>query len=331
MVTLDAIREPVRKELEEFEAFVRRNFKVENELLAAMVDYILSTRGKGVRPLLVLLSAGLNAPATGRSVGQRTYLAAMLVEIIHTASLVHDDVIDESDTRRGRASANAKWQSRNAVVLGDFLLARNMEIGMRSAQYDIVSYVISSIALLCEGELLQNDHARKMEVTRNTYLDIIYKKTASLLGISAGVGALSVGADRGKIAEMRRFGDALGMAFQIQDDILDYTRGAHTGKPSNNDLREHKITLPLLLSVTERSLTPLAVSTVNSVEVTSPRVYAYLPTLRSAFPHICASVPSRLYIIIRRSALSDGAMRTRPSLPMPYLRCETKRASAGMS
>lgn len=247
MVTLDAIREPVRKELEEFEAFVRRNFKVENELLAAMVDYILSTRGKGVRPLLVLLSAVLNAPATGRSVGQRTYLAAMLVEIIHTASLVHDDVIDESDTRRGRASANAKWQSRNAVVLGDFLLARNMEIGMRSAQYDIVSYVISSIALLCEGELLQNDHARKMEVTRNTYLDIIYKKTASLLGISAGVGALSVGADRGKIAEMRRFGDALGMAFQIQDDILDYTRGAHTGKPSNNDLREHKITLPLLL------------------------------------------------------------------------------------
>ena len=247
MVTLDAIREPVRKELEEFEAFVRQNFKVENELLAAMVDYILSTRGKGVRPLLVLLSAGLNASATGRSVGQRTYLAAMLVEIIHTASLVHDDVIDESDTRRGRASANAKWQSRNAVVLGDFLLARNMEIGMRSAQYDIVSYVISSIALLCEGELLQNDHARKMEVTRNTYLDIIYKKTASLLGISAGVGALSVGADRGKIAEMRRFGDALGMAFQIQDDILDYTRGAHTGKPSNNDLREHKITLPLLL------------------------------------------------------------------------------------
>ena len=247
MVTLDAIREPVLKELEEFEAFVRRNFKVENELLAAMVDYILSTRGKGVRPLLVLLSAALNASVTGRNVGQRSYLAAMLVEIIHTASLVHDDVIDESDTRRGRASANAKWQSRNAVVLGDFLLARNMEIGMRSAQYDIVSYVISSIALLCEGELLQNDRARKMDVTRNTYLDIIYKKTASLLGISAGVGALSVGADRGKIAEMRRFGDALGMAFQIQDDILDYTRGARTGKPSNNDLHEHKITLPLLL------------------------------------------------------------------------------------
>lgn len=249
MVTLDAIRCPVAQELEEFETFVRKNFKVENGLISGMVDYILSTRGKGVRPLLVLLSAALNASAGSGGIGQRTYLAAMLVEIIHTASLIHDDVIDESDIRRGRASANAKWQSRNAVVLGDYLLARNMEIGMRSAQYDIVSYVITSIATLCEGELLQSDHAQRMELTRDAYLEIIYKKTASLLGISAGVGALSAGASHEKIARMRRFGDALGMAFQIQDDILDYTRGAATGKPSNNDLREHKITLPLLLSL----------------------------------------------------------------------------------
>ena len=233
MVTLDAIRGPVAQELEEFDAFVRRNFKVENELLSGMVDYILSSRGKGVRPLLVLLSAALNAPAGGRGIGQRTYLAAMLVEIIHTASLIHDDVIDEADTRRGRASANAKWQSRNA--------------GMRSGQYDLVSYVIASIATLCEGELLQSDRAERMEITRDAYLEIIYKKTASLLGISAGVGALSAGANREQVARMRRFGDALGMAFQIQDDILDFTRGAETGKPSNNDLREHKITLPLLL------------------------------------------------------------------------------------
>ena len=209
MVTLDAIRGPVAQELEEFDAFVRRNFKVENELLSGMVDYILSSRGKGVRPLLVLLSAALNAPAGGRGI--------------------------------------AKWQSRNAVVLGDYLLARNMELGMRSGQYDLVSYVIASIATLCEGELLQSDRAERMEITRDAYLEIIYKKTASLLGISAGVGALSAGANREQVARMRRFGDALGMAFQIQDDILDFTRGAETGKPSNNDLREHKITLPLLL------------------------------------------------------------------------------------
>jgi len=245
MTTLEAIRGPVARELEEFDAFVRRNFKVESELLSGMVDYILSARGKGIRPLLVLLSAALNAPA-GRAIGQRTYLAAMLVEIIHTASLVHDDVIDESDIRRGRASANAKWQSRNAVVLGDYLLARNMQLGMHSGQYDLVSYVVQSITTLCEGELLQSDRAERLEVTRETYLEIIYKKTASLLGISAGAGALSAYAPPAQVARMRRFGDALGMAFQIQDDILDYTRGAATGKPSNNDLRERKITLPLL-------------------------------------------------------------------------------------
>ncbi|HCP59625.1 MAG TPA: polyprenyl synthetase family protein, partial [Alistipes obesi] len=112
----------------------------------------------------------------------------------------HDDVIDEADTRRGRASANAKWQSRNAVVLGDYLLARNMELGMRSGQYDLVSYVIASIATLCEGELLQSDRAERMEITRDAYLEIIYKKTASLLGISAGVGALSAGANREQVA-----------------------------------------------------------------------------------------------------------------------------------
>ena len=243
MVTLDAIRGPVAQELEEFDAFVRRNFKVENELLSGMVDYILSSRGKGVRPLLVLLSAALNAPAGGRGIGQRTYLAAMLVEIIHTASLIHDDVIDEADTRRGRASANAKWQSRNAVVLGDYLLARNMELGMRSGQYDLVSYVIASIATLCEGELLQSDRAERMEITRDAYLEIIYKKTASLLGISAGVGALSAGANREQVARMRRFGDALGMAFQIQDDILDVTSTTEVlGKPIHSDEKNHKTT-----------------------------------------------------------------------------------------
>ena len=134
-----------------------------------------------------------------------------------------------------------------SMAASDYLLARNMELGMRSGQYDLVSYVIASIATLCEGELLQSDRAERMEITRDAYLEIIYKKTASLLGISAGVGALSAGANREQVARMRRFGDALGMAFQIQDDILDFTRGAETGKPSNNDLREHKITLPLLL------------------------------------------------------------------------------------
>ena len=245
MVTINAIRKPIETELEEFDAFVRRNFSADEGLVAEMLEYVLSSRGKGIRPIVVMLSAAMNSDRDGRF-GKRSYLAAMLVEMIHVASLIHDDVIDESDMRRGRASVNARWQSSNAVVIGDYILARNMDIGLSSGQYDIVSHVIKSIATLCEGELIQNDHATKLDTSRDTYFDIIHKKTASLLGVSASVGALSVGAAHDRITAMRKFGEAVGMAFQIRDDILDYTCSAATGKPSNNDLRERKITLPLI-------------------------------------------------------------------------------------
>ena len=247
MITLDAIRQPVVKELEAYEAFLERQFKAEGDLLNDMLRHALSSRGKGVRPLLVALSAALNARTAGASGGPRVSLAAMLVEMIHTASLIHDDVIDEADERRGRPSANAIWQSHKAVLLGDYILARNMAIGLESGQFDLVSHICGRMATLCEGELLQADCASKQNTTRNTYLDIIYKKTACLLGVSASAGALAVGAPRDKVYAMRRFGESLGMAFQIQDDILDYTPSAETGKPVGNDLREGKITLPLLV------------------------------------------------------------------------------------
>lgn len=247
MITLDAIRQPVTKELEAYEAFLERQFTAEGDLLNEMLQHALSSRGKGVRPLLVTLSAAMNARTAGAAGGQRVSLAAMLVEMIHTASLIHDDVIDEADERRGRPSANALWQSRKAVLLGDYILARNMAIGLESGQFDLVSHICGRMATLCEGELLQDDCVRKQNMTRRTYLDIIYKKTACLLGVSASSGALAVGATRDKVTTMRRFGEALGMAFQIQDDILDYSPSAATGKPRANDLREGKITLPLLV------------------------------------------------------------------------------------
>ena len=239
MITLDTIRKPVTAELEAFDGFVDRQFTAEGELLADMLRYALSSRGKGIRPLLVMLSAAMNSPVEGAAKGRRVHLAAMLVEMIHVASLIHDDVIDESDTRRGRPS-------HKAVILGDFILARNMNIGLSSGQFDLVTHVCGSMAALCEGEVLQSECAEKHTMTRQAYLDIIYKKTACLIGVSASAGAMAVGASQQKVALMRRFGEAVGMAFQIQDDILDYTRTAHTGKPANNDLREGKITLPLL-------------------------------------------------------------------------------------
>lgn len=252
MITLDTIRKPVTAELEAFDEFVERQFTAEGELLSDMLRYALSSRGKGIRPLLVMLSAAMNAPVKGASTGRRACLAAMLVEMIHVASLIHDDVIDESDTRRGRPSVNARWQSHRAVILGDYILARNMNIGLQSGQFDLVTHICGAMAALCEGEVLQGECADKHTMTRQAYLDIIYKKTASLLGVSASAGALAVGATRDRVTLMRRFGEAVGMAFQIQDDILDYTREAQTGKPANNDLREGKITLPLL-SVLDRA------------------------------------------------------------------------------
>lgn len=246
MVTLDMIRKPIAADLEAFDEFVARNFTAEGDLLSGMLRYALSARGKGIRPMVVLLSAGLNSVIKGKTVGRRAYLAAMLVEMIHVASLIHDDVIDEADTRRGKASVNARWQSHKAVILGDYILAKNMNIGLTSGQFDLVTHVCGSMAALCEGEILQSERAEKGDMTRAAYLDIIRKKTASLIGVSASAGAMAAGASRERIALMQRFGEALGMAFQIQDDILDYTRTAHTGKPVNNDLREHKVTLPLL-------------------------------------------------------------------------------------
>lgn len=245
MITLDEIRRPIREQLTDFEAFVGRQFTAEGELLSEMLRYALSSRGKGIRPMLVFLSAALHA-GTIDKVGRRTQIAALLVEMIHVASLIHDDVIDEADQRRGRPSPNALWQSHNAVVLGDYILARNLDIGLESGQFDLVSHITRSVTTLCEGEILQSDSARHQVISRERYFDIIRRKTASLIGTSASAGALSVGAAREQVERMHRFGEAIGMAFQIQDDILDYSPAAHTGKPANNDLKEGKITLPLL-------------------------------------------------------------------------------------
>ena len=253
MVSLEAIRTPIASDIDAFEEFLKGQFSSDGKLMSEMLTHVLSARGKSVRPIIVMLTSALTSSANARqwvegerNCTKRTYLAAMMVEMLHTASLVHDDVIDNADMRRGRPSVNALWQSRNAVVMGDFLLARTMSAGMESAQYDLVSHIIGTVATLCEGEVLQSQHAADKNTTRQDYLEIIYKKTASLISVSASAGAVSVMASREDVEQMRQFGEALGMAFQIQDDILDYSRSAQTGKPRNNDLREGKITLPLI-------------------------------------------------------------------------------------
>ena len=241
MPTLTQIQEPIRCELERYDEFLVRNFRSESRYASAVMEYIFNTRGKQLRPLIVLLSAALNG-----SISERSYEAAMFVEMIHTASLVHDDVVDEADLRRGHPAVHTLWGSHTAVLMGDYLFAKSYSLCMERGATDIVSLVTRAIGLVCEGELDQTEQAERLEMTRQIYFDIIYKKTASLICAAATAGALSAGASDTAMAQMKLYGDNLGIAFQIKDDILDYTPNAKTGKRSCNDLRERKITLPLL-------------------------------------------------------------------------------------
>ena len=243
MTLLEQIRQPIERELRECRDYMRQRMTADDPFVQSMLDYVIENMGKGVRPLLAVLASRLHS---SEPIGERTCLAAMLVEMIHTASLVHDDVIDESPMRRGNPSVNSRWGSNSAVLCGDYILATAFDAGMTSREYDIPTYIIAAMRQLCCGELVQNECNRTSTMSRETYLDIINKKTAVLLSTSAAVGAVAVGASDDKVALMAEFGTALGMAFQIKDDILDYNLDAQTGKPSCNDLREGKITLPLL-------------------------------------------------------------------------------------
>lgn len=250
METIDKIKEPLKEDFVRYDRFMYDALRSDSAFVEEIMEYILSSRGKGVRPMLVMLMAGIHSAAG--LLDKRGYLSAMLVEMIHTASLVHDDIVDDADIRHGRPSVNRKWNMRISVLVGDYILARAFSSGMESGHIDIVSYITSSVSSMAEGELIQHDANCKGEVTRETYLDIIYRKTATLLGVSSGVGALSAGAKSGEVALARQFGESLGMAFQIKDDILDYAPEGQTGKPFCADLREKKITLPLL-SILEKS------------------------------------------------------------------------------
>lgn len=244
MDTLQKIKEPVAGEIARYEKHLEETLCSNSSLTQEMLSYILDTRGKGIRPLMVLLSAAMFN--SGRELPYDSHIAAMLVEMTHTASLVHDDIIDEAAMRRGKLSVKAKWDASLAVLIGDYILARTYTLGLDNGYYRLTTYVAHVMTQLCEGEIIQSDQSGRLEMTRQIYDDIIYRKTASLMGRSCGAGAISVEAPQEDVDRMQRFGEALGMAFQIKDDILDYATDGQTGKSPCNDLREHKITLPLL-------------------------------------------------------------------------------------
>lgn len=248
-ITLAEIKAPLAEEMATYEHFLREALHSESRYFDDILKYIFDNRGKGVRPTLVMLWAKMLSG--GKPFDKRVLLSASLIELIHTASLVHDDVIDRANLRHGKASVNEQYGGRNAILTGDFILSRIFELGMESMEFDILTYVSHSIKWLCEGEVIQDEQTKTLGMTHERYYEIIDKKTASLLAISCGVGALAAKAKAAEVDAAYEFGRNIGMAFQIKDDILDYAAADQTGKPTCADLREHKITLPLLEALSQ--------------------------------------------------------------------------------
>jgi octaprenyl-diphosphate synthase len=244
MPVLTQIRRPVEKEMAQFEAYFARTMRSEVPLLNIILNYIFRRKGKQMRPLLVFLTARLNGEIT-----EATYIAATFIELLHTASLVHDDVVDDANERRGALSINALWNSKIAVLVGDYLLSKGMLISVEKNRFDMLEIVSDAVKMMSEGELLQLQKARKLNLKEEDYFKIIKSKTAALLSACTACGARSVTDNAGTIQMMKDLGENIGIAFQIRDDLLDYEGTGLTGKAPGNDIKERKLTLPLIHSL----------------------------------------------------------------------------------
>src|SRR6476646_8150435 len=222
---LEDIKKPIAVEMEDFELKFRASMKTKVLLLDKIMGYIVKRKGKQMRPMFVFLSAG-----TCGTINESTFRGASLIELLHTATLVHDDVVDEANYRRGFFSVNALWKNKIAVLVGDFLLTRGLLLSLENDDFDLLKIVSNAVRELSEGELLQIEKARKLDITEDDYFDIIRQKTASLIASCTAVGAASVGADKETIERARLFGEKVGIAFQIKDDLFDYGT-AEIGKP----------------------------------------------------------------------------------------------------
>lgn len=241
--TLAYIKTPIESELRIFEDRFKDSVKSNVPLLDTIMNYIVKRKGKQMRPLLVLHCAKLFG-----EVNESTYRGAALVELLHTATLVHDDVVDESNMRRGFFSINALWKNKVAVLVGDYLLSKGLLLSLKNKDFKALEILSSAVEQMSEGELLQMEKARKLDITEGVYFDIITKKTASLLASCCGIGAHSAGADEDVIKDIITMGEATGIAFQIKDDLFDYGDNK-VGKPTGIDIVEKKMTLPLIYAL----------------------------------------------------------------------------------
>ncbi len=247
--TLSKISHPIKSELEEFEDLFKRSMKSNVGLVDLIARYLIRQKGKKIRPLLVLMAAKISG-----GICERTYRGAVMVELLHTATLVHDDVVDNADKRRGFWSINKVFKNKVAVLMGDYLLSKGLMIAVQGKDFDFLDVITNTVKRMSEGELLQIRKTRKLDIDEETYFRIIGDKTASLLETCCQIGALSASQNPEYIESMKQFGEFIGMAFQIRDDILDYEGSLSIiGKPIGGDIKEKKITLPLIYSLNQVS------------------------------------------------------------------------------
>jgi octaprenyl-diphosphate synthase len=257
---IDLIKRPITQELDLFETKFREAMKSNVPLLDTIMTYIVKRKGKQVRPMFVFFSAKLF-----NGINDSTYRAASLVELLHTATLVHDDVVDDSDERRGFFSINALWKNKIAVLVGDYLLSKGLLLSVKNKDYHLLEIVSESVEAMSEGELLQIEKTRNLNLSEEIYYDIIRKKTASLIASCCAIGAASAGANAEQIEQMRLFGEKIGIAFQMKDDLLDYG-DSDIGKPTGIDLKEKKLTLPIIYTInnSDRSTRNFIINTIKN-------------------------------------------------------------------
>ena len=244
-MNLKQIQKPIINEMDDFRSMLRSSISSDNILIDKVVNYILKRKGKQIRPLFVFLSAGLSG-----TISNSTYRAAILIEILHTATLIHDDVVDESNYRRGFFSVNALWKSKYSVLIGDYLLSKGLELSVNNNDFKFLGILSETVKNMSEGEITQLKKSKTLNINEKDYFKIINQKTASLFSSCCEMGSSSSGANKKNILLMREFGSLVGQAFQIRDDLFGYL-SHDIGKPSLNDFKQRKMTLPLIYALSK--------------------------------------------------------------------------------
>ena len=279
MNTIKEIKNPIQQEMLLFEKKFKDSLNSKVPLLDKILHYIVKRKGKQMRPMFVFLSGKLFG-----EINESSFRAASLIELLHTATLVHDDVIDDANMRRGFFSINALWKNKIAVLVGDYLLSKGLLMSLENEEYDLLQIVSKAVKEMSEGELLQIEKARKLDIEEDVYFEIIRQKTATLIAACCACGAVTAKQDKETVERMRKFGELIGIAFQMKDDLFDYYNEDVIGKPTGIDIKEQKMTLPLIYTLRncDRKQKKFIIQTVKNHNTNSERVSKVLEIVKKS-------------------------------------------------